>query len=77
MKIFKSTVNVPIEWGFCCDGETLRSSVVGGLQGEIHKKTLRIINRQGVEVYNRWLGTRKYAMKKCEYLMRDMLRAFP
>ena len=74
MKIFEDKVYIPVRWGFCSNGRTLRSTVVGGLQGEIFKSTLRIINSQGIEIYKHYVGTRKYGMKKFGYIVRDMLR---
>ena len=68
MKTYKSILKVPIEWGMCSDGKTLRSTVVGSHQAEIFNKTLFIESYQ-YSCSNRTsepCGTRIQGMKLAE-----------
>lgn len=64
MKIFKRNIELKVEWSFACDGQTLRSSVIGGYQGEIYKSYLTIVNgASGGVVSRHYVGSRQYGMK--------------
>lgn len=74
MKTFEDTVEVPVEWTFCSDGRTLRSTVVCGFQGEIYKGQLKVICSNG-STYSEWtVDSRDKGMKKFKNVLRELLR---
>lgn len=63
MKIYEDKVFIPIKWTFCSDGQTLRSSVVGGYQAEIFKSVLTIIDINGQRISSKCCNSRKVGMQ--------------
>lgn len=73
MKVFKDTISIPIKWTFACDGQTLRSTVVGTYQAEIFKGvlTIRDVSCQLCTKYN--VSSRRYGMIKARNMLRSWI----
>ena len=48
MKSFEEPITITVVWRFSSDGQTLRSTVIGGYQGEIRKSMLRVYGPGGL-----------------------------
>lgn len=73
MKTFEDRIIIPIKWQFACDGQTLRSTVVGGLQAEIFKGKLTIRDVSD-KIYSTWeVGSRRYGRIKARNVLSDWI----
>lgn len=66
MKVYNNKATIEFEWKFAADHKTLRSSVVGGYQGEICNKRLLIYSKSGMIVFVEENLTRRQGMKLAE-----------
>lgn len=73
MKTFEDSIKIPIKWSFSCDGQILRSTVVGIYQAEIYKGVLTIITYGGINVGTYKVGTRRYGMIKARKVLSQLL----
>jgi len=72
MKVYKSQIKVPIEWKFASDGQTLRSTVVGGYQAEIRKGILSFFTKNGLQLSVE-ISTRRYGMKRANAIFAALM----
>jgi hypothetical protein len=72
MKVYNKTVSVPIEWKFCSDGQTLRSTIVGPFQCEIFKGHLKIFTRFAT-IREEYCGSRAAGMKLASKRLASLL----